>query len=57
MKFGRERALNPVIYLLKLDGQGCSASISFKTYYDTEEVRACCAYFTPTSEAKLPFTV
>ncbi|KAJ6503306.1 hypothetical protein C8R47DRAFT_969284 [Mycena vitilis] len=29
----------------KLDGEGCSASISFKTYYDTEEVRACCRSF------------
>ncbi|KAJ6520046.1 hypothetical protein C8R45DRAFT_953695 [Mycena sanguinolenta] len=25
----------------KLEGDGCGASISFKTYYDTEEVRAC----------------
>ncbi|KII94111.1 hypothetical protein PLICRDRAFT_101062 [Plicaturopsis crispa FD-325 SS-3] len=25
----------------KLEGQGCPASISFKTYFDTEEVRAC----------------
>jgi len=24
----------------KIEGQGCSASISFKTYFDTEEVRA-----------------
>lgn len=26
----------------QLDGVGCPASISYKTYYDTEEVRACC---------------
>ncbi|KAF8167689.1 hypothetical protein B0H34DRAFT_682701 [Crassisporium funariophilum] len=25
----------------KLEGQGCQASISYKTYFDTEEVRAC----------------
>jgi hypothetical protein len=25
----------------KIDGQGCSASISYKTYFDTDEVRAC----------------
>ncbi|KAL6298683.1 hypothetical protein BKA93DRAFT_809950 [Sparassis latifolia] len=25
----------------KLDGVGCPASISFKTYFDTEEIRAC----------------
>ncbi|KAJ3863183.1 hypothetical protein EV359DRAFT_73731 [Lentinula novae-zelandiae] len=25
----------------KLEGQGCPASISFKTYYDTDEIRAC----------------
>ncbi|KAL1951399.1 hypothetical protein VTO73DRAFT_548 [Trametes versicolor] len=25
----------------KLDGIGCSASISYKTYFDTDEVRAC----------------
>jgi len=25
----------------KIEGQGCSASISFKTYFDTDEVRAC----------------
>ncbi|KAJ7651723.1 hypothetical protein DFH06DRAFT_1475733 [Mycena polygramma] len=42
----------------KLDGEGCSASISFKTYYDTEEVRAC--YISQHSHeiglANLPFT-
>jgi hypothetical protein len=27
---------------LQLEGQGCQASISYKTYFDTEEVRACC---------------
>ena len=26
----------------QLEGTGCSASISFKTYYETEEVRVCC---------------
>ncbi|KAJ7040386.1 hypothetical protein C8F04DRAFT_1254137 [Mycena alexandri] len=42
----------------KLDGEGCSASISFKTYFDTEEVRAC--YVAQHSHeiglANLPFT-
>ncbi|KAJ7492403.1 hypothetical protein FB451DRAFT_1218184 [Mycena latifolia] len=42
----------------KLDGEGCAASISFKTYYDTEEVRAC--YISQHSHeiglANLPFT-
>ncbi|KAJ6621095.1 hypothetical protein B0H10DRAFT_1790324 [Mycena sp. CBHHK59/15] len=42
----------------KLDGEGCSASISFKTYYDTDEVRAC--YISQHSHeiglANLPFT-
>ncbi|KAJ3760560.1 hypothetical protein EV360DRAFT_39581 [Lentinula raphanica] len=26
----------------KLEGQGCPASISYKTYFDTDEIRACC---------------
>lgn len=26
----------------KLEGTGCSASISYKTYFDTDEVRVCC---------------
>jgi hypothetical protein len=26
----------------QIEGTGCSASISFKTYYETEEVRVCC---------------
>jgi len=26
----------------QLGGAGCSALISFKTYYETEEVRVCC---------------
>jgi len=42
----------------KLEGEGCGASISFKTYYDTEEVRAC--YISQHSHeiglANLPFT-
>ncbi|KAJ7675389.1 hypothetical protein B0H17DRAFT_1081237 [Mycena rosella] len=42
----------------KLDGEGCSASISFKTYYDSDEVRAC--YISQHSHeigiANLPFT-
>ena len=40
----------------KLEGQGCQASISYKTYYDTEDIRVCCtspslsaAYTTPTA--------
>ncbi|KAJ6575346.1 hypothetical protein B0H19DRAFT_1128248 [Mycena capillaripes] len=42
----------------KLEGEGCSASISFKTYYDTDEVRAC--YISQHSHeiglANLPYT-
>ncbi|KAG2022996.1 hypothetical protein CC2G_000702 [Coprinopsis cinerea AmutBmut pab1-1] len=42
----------------KLEGQGCPASISYKTYFDTEEVRAC--YISQHSHeiglANLPFT-
>ncbi|KAJ7170101.1 hypothetical protein C8R46DRAFT_1091119 [Mycena filopes] len=42
----------------KLEGEGCSASISFKTYYDKDEVRAC--YIAQHSHeiglANLPFT-
>ncbi|KAF8973630.1 hypothetical protein BDZ97DRAFT_1776010 [Flammula alnicola] len=42
----------------KLDGQGCQASVSYKTYFDTEEVRAC--YIAQHSHeiglANLPFT-
>ncbi|RDB29271.1 hypothetical protein Hypma_015755 [Hypsizygus marmoreus] len=42
----------------KLEGQGCPASISYKTYFDTEEVRAC--YVSQHSHeigpANLPFT-
>ncbi|KIY51259.1 hypothetical protein FISHEDRAFT_18031, partial [Fistulina hepatica ATCC 64428] len=42
----------------KLEGVGCPASISFKTYYDSEEVRAC--YSSQHSHeiglANLPFT-
>ncbi|KAJ7786546.1 hypothetical protein B0H16DRAFT_1490827 [Mycena metata] len=41
----------------KLDGEGCSASISFKTYYDTEEVRAYVAQHShEIGLANLPFT-
>jgi len=35
----RNRTLN---WKPQLEGTGCSASISFKTYYETEEVRVCC---------------
>ncbi|KAI8990558.1 hypothetical protein BD414DRAFT_381636, partial [Trametes punicea] len=42
----------------KLDGVGCPASISYKTYFDTEEVRAC--YISEHSHeigpANLPYT-
>jgi len=42
----------------KLEGVGCPASISFKTYFDTDEVRAC--YISQHSHeiglANLPFT-
>ena len=34
-------------WIRKLEGQGCPASISFKTYYDTDEVRACCKISPP----------
>ncbi|KAJ7631182.1 hypothetical protein FB45DRAFT_917749 [Roridomyces roridus] len=42
----------------KIEGEGCSASISFKTYYDTEEVRACYVsqHSHETGLANLPFT-
>ncbi|KAG7093868.1 hypothetical protein E1B28_007506 [Marasmius oreades] len=42
----------------KIEGQGCSASISFKTYLDTEEVRACyiSQHSHETGLANLPFT-
>ncbi|KAL4069792.1 hypothetical protein V8B97DRAFT_2008322 [Scleroderma yunnanense] len=42
----------------KLEGQGCQASISFKTYYDTEEVRVCyiSEHSHPIGLANLPFT-
>ncbi|CDO75488.1 hypothetical protein BN946_scf184935.g24 [Trametes cinnabarina] len=42
----------------KLDGMGCPASISYKTYFDTDEVRAC--YISEHSHeigpANLPYT-
>jgi hypothetical protein len=34
------------LYHFQLEGVGCPASISYKTYFDTEEVRACCKSFT-----------
>ncbi|KAE9400556.1 hypothetical protein BT96DRAFT_1018754 [Gymnopus androsaceus JB14] len=42
----------------KLEGQGCPASISFKTYFDTEEVRACynSQHSHEIGAANLPFT-
>ncbi|KAG6380998.1 hypothetical protein JVT61DRAFT_5393 [Boletus reticuloceps] len=42
----------------KLDGQGCQASISYKTYFDTEEVRVCyvAEHSHPIGLANLPFT-
>ncbi|KAG6862159.1 hypothetical protein C0995_004241 [Termitomyces sp. Mi166 len=42
----------------KLDGAGCPASISYKTYFDTEEVRACyCSQHShEIGPANLPFT-
>ncbi|KAH9486544.1 hypothetical protein JR316_0000609 [Psilocybe cubensis] len=42
----------------KLEGQGCQASISYKTYFDTEEVRACyiSAHSHEIGPANLPFT-
>lgn len=29
----------------QIEGQGCPASISYKTYFDTEEVRVSCEYY------------
>ncbi|KAI6047819.1 hypothetical protein EDC04DRAFT_3101377 [Pisolithus marmoratus] len=42
----------------KLEGQGCQASISYKTYFDTEEVRVCYVseHSHPIGLANLPFT-
>ncbi|EGO02444.1 hypothetical protein SERLA73DRAFT_175937 [Serpula lacrymans var. lacrymans S7.3] len=42
----------------KLEGQGCQASISYKTYFDTEDVRACyiSEHSHPIGLANLPFT-
>ncbi|EJF66816.1 hypothetical protein BD309DRAFT_946421 [Dichomitus squalens] len=42
----------------KLEGIGCPASISYKTYFDTEEVRACYIsdHSHETGLANLPFT-
>ncbi|KIJ21958.1 hypothetical protein PAXINDRAFT_6084 [Paxillus involutus ATCC 200175] len=42
----------------KLEGQGCQASISYKTYYDTEEVRVCyiAEHSHPIGLPNLPFT-
>ncbi|KAJ3546638.1 hypothetical protein NM688_g5493 [Phlebia brevispora] len=37
----------------KLEGQGCPASISYKTYFDTQEVRACCKFRVRPSERRL----
>ncbi|OJA16227.1 hypothetical protein AZE42_00012 [Rhizopogon vesiculosus] len=42
----------------KLEGQGCQASISYKTYYDTDEVRVCyiADHSHPIGLPNLPFT-
>ncbi|PPR00037.1 hypothetical protein CVT24_009046 [Panaeolus cyanescens] len=42
----------------KLEGQGCQASISYKTYFDTEQVRACyiSQHSHPVGLANLPYT-
>ncbi|KAF9056586.1 hypothetical protein BJ165DRAFT_540793 [Panaeolus papilionaceus] len=42
----------------KLEGQGCQASISYKTYFDTEQVRACyiSQHSHPIGLANLPYT-
>ncbi|KAH0838138.1 hypothetical protein J3R83DRAFT_6389 [Lanmaoa asiatica] len=42
----------------KLEGQGCQASISYKTYFDTEQVRVCyiAEHSHPIGIANLPFT-
>ena len=31
-----------MLKVIQLEGIGCPASISYKTYFDTDEVRACC---------------
>lgn len=31
-----------LVMLIQLEGTGCQASISYKTYFDSEQVRACC---------------
>jgi len=42
----------------KLEGQGCQASVSYKTYFDTEEVRVCyiAEHSHPIGIANLPYT-
>ncbi|KAG9314183.1 hypothetical protein JVU11DRAFT_4969 [Chiua virens] len=42
----------------KLEGQGCQASMSYKTYFDKEEVRVCyiAEHSHPVGLANLPFT-
>ncbi|KAJ3771980.1 hypothetical protein FB446DRAFT_738167 [Lentinula raphanica] len=42
----------------KLEGQGCPASISYKTYFDTDEIRACynSQHSHEIGPANLPFT-
>ncbi|KAJ3985231.1 hypothetical protein F5890DRAFT_1178135 [Lentinula detonsa] len=42
----------------KLEGQGCPASISFKTYFDSDEIRACynSQHSHEIGPANLPFT-
>jgi len=37
----------------KLDGEGCPASISYKTFFHTDEVRACCMFLFACSSARL----
>jgi len=43
---------------MQLEGVGCLASISYKTYFDSEEVRVCYAsqHSHPVGPANLPFT-
>ena len=45
-RHARQTSVNVTLLIggKKLEGQGCQASISYKTYFDTEEVRVCCAF-------------
>jgi hypothetical protein len=46
-------ASNAPLTSIQLEGRGCPASMSYKTYFDTPEVRACC--MCRSASASLPF--